>query len=163
MRMEIPAKGAVHGHVVLHGTPSPDAVSALGFSANVMSSLLFQRLQPQGSHIIITIDEKEARADILCRKQDDGLPMLWDGKQAGVPQLQEIAERIRNKTFLLEKGVVPTKSPGPIPPNAPVAPSPPVEKEQQVSGPPSVAGKEPASARTEEEENYLVKQLHRVP
>ena len=145
---EIPEKGAVKGHIRFNShSREPSDVALIGFCANVSASLLFERMQAQGTNIIFTIDRESTRVDVLARVENDGLNLIWTPKAA--ERLDEIQEKIRNKTFFFDK------------------------EEQQVTtkvaAPPAeikhAEKKVPDSAHepTHDEEEYLIKQLHRIP
>jgi hypothetical protein len=140
---EIPEKGATTGHLRFHlKHASPDDLAVVGFCTNVTASLLFERLQAQGTNIIISLNKENSRVDVLARAEDDGLNLIWTPKTLEAAQLNEIAERIKNKTFLFDKEA----SPKTVDVEKAAQPAPAVQKES-----------------SEEEEDYLVKQLHRIP
>ena len=144
-KQEIPEKGAVKGHIRFSTqSRDPSDIALIGFCANVSASLLFERLQAQGTNIIITVEKDTTRVDVLARAENDGLNLLWTPKPA--ERIDEIQERIRNKTFFFDKESAPPKS---------------AEKPTEVKHVETKAATpEPP---THDEEDYLVKQLHRIP
>jgi hypothetical protein len=139
---EIPEKGVTEGHLRFHlKQADPNDIALLGFCANVTASLLFERLQAQGTNLIISLNKENSRVDILARAEEDGLNLNWAPKTIDPNQLNDIAERIKSKTFLIGKEAAP--------------------KAVDVDKPQTPPPKE--TAHTEEEEDYLVKQLHRIP
>lgn len=151
---EVPDKGAARGHVRFTlKSRAPEDVALVGFCANVTASLLFERMQAQGTNIVMHFTKESGVIDVLARAENDGLDLLWNGKQADPAQLSDIQERIRNKTFFIGKEA-----------KAPVAERLPAEKHPPES-PPSVAIPLPAQKEemSEAEEDHLIKQLHRIP
>jgi hypothetical protein len=146
---EIPEKGAARGHVRFASSSSkPEDVALMGFCANVAASVLFERMQAQGTNIIITIDKDSSRIDVLARAENDGLNFLWTPKPA--ERVDEIQERIRNKTFFFgkeDKSGAKTES----------------RPEQHEPTTHAPASKTPDQASPDDEDDYLVKQLHRIP
>lgn len=94
-RQEIPEKGIIDGHVrFVMSRTEPDDVAIVGFCANVTASLLFEKLQAQGTNTLISLD---GRADVVARNADDGLNMQWTPRQEEPQRLDDIAERIAKK------------------------------------------------------------------
>jgi hypothetical protein len=150
---DIPEKGAAKGHLryTLKGR-APGDIALVGFCANVGASLLFERMQAQGTNIILQLDKENARIDVLARYEDDGLNLQWQNKQVDPAQMGNIQELIKNRTFFLGKEQhVPEQKPSPPPAEHAAAPE---------SVRPALTQVAP---QTEEEEDYLVKQLHRIP
>ena len=143
---EIPAKGAGKGHVRFHlKSAKPEDIALVGFCANVAASLLFERLQAQGTNIIMNLS-KDALIDVLARTENDGLNLLWNPKPADPAQINDTQERIRNKTFLIGKVQVSEKKE--------------ITEEPLKNEPSPQLPDHPAD---EDHEDYLVKQLYRVP
>jgi hypothetical protein len=169
-REEIPEKGASRGHIRFHlKSKEPSDVSLVGFCANLAATLLFERLQAQGTNIIITIDKRDARCDVLARHENDGVELIWTPKQFDPAQYNDAQERIKNKTFFIgkEPDVQTTAKTGTVPASrdhstdrmddAP-------DSAQQIlvtEKKDQPRGEDPEL--TEEQENHLIKQLHRVP
>jgi hypothetical protein len=146
---EIPPKAIGRGHVRFNlKSRTPDDVALLGFCANVTASVLFERLQAQGTNIIISLNENDARVDVLARYENDGVNILWNPKPADPASLAQAQERIRNKTFILS-AEQPKETHGE-----------PARKTEELPIQQNATDKESMS---EEEEDHLVKQLHRIP
>lgn len=139
---EIPDKGLTPGHLRFHlKQVDKNDIALVGFCANVTASLLFERLQAQGTNIIISLRKDAPHVDVIARTEEDGLNLVWPPKSIDATQLNDIAERIKGKTFLLGK-----ETPKPT---------------EVVLAPPKEQPK--PEDMTEAEEDYLVKQLHRIP
>jgi hypothetical protein len=151
---EIPELAAAKGQVrFTMKSRTPEDVALTGFCANVAASLLFERLKAQGTNIIIDYGT-EAHIDVLARYEDDGINLLWTPKPSEPSQLDSTQERIRNKTFFIgkaekqeEKSTTQTGSQQPG-----------EAKAEKIS-----PARSTDEALSEEEEDYLVKQLHRIP
>ena len=148
----IPEKPAVAGHVIV--TPKnkipiveavPDDVFAhMSMIANKLSIALFEGLQAGGTNIILCnglpAGQKAAQVlmHVIPRRQDDQLPLDWEPKQLGQEQLNELEQKIKEEA----------KSVGEI------------KKEKKV-----VVLKEGVEKIKEEDEeiNYLIRQLQRIP
>lgn len=138
---EIPEKGATEGHLRFHlKDATPENVALIGFCANITASLLFERLQAQGTNIIIALNKDTAQIDVIARSEDDGLNLTWPAKSMEPTQLNDIAERIKNKTFFIGK-----------------------EQQKEEKVPEAKPEKHEIPELSEAEEDYLVKQLHRIP
>jgi hypothetical protein len=156
---EIPQPGAAKGHVrfTTQSTEAED-IALIGFCANLAASVLFERLHAQGTNLVFNLAKDEATVDVLARYEDDGLNLLWTPKAGG--DLSSIQERIRNKTFFIgrkkeEPKPVHLVPPVPLLPGQDTIPPPP-----QPDAKSNPADKENMS---EEEEDYQVKQLMRIP
>lgn len=137
-KQEIPEKGATKGHVHFAiKSRSPEDIALVGFCANVAASLLFERMQAQGTNIIFTLSQNDATSDVLARHENDGLNLQWTPKPADPSQLNDVQERIRNRTFFIGKKQPEIK-----------------EQKEPIQQAPTI---------TDDEEDYLVKQLHRIP
>jgi hypothetical protein len=138
---EIPEKGAAKGHIRFASTSrDPADVALLGLCANITASLLFEKLQAQGTNIILNL-AKDTRVDVLARTEGDGINLLWIPKPMEQQQLTDTQERIRNKAFFIGKA-------------AQVA-----QKDELTT--PVLTTKEPDVEVDEEDE--MIKHLHRVP
>ncbi len=164
--MDIPERGATKGHIRFDlRSLEPDAVGTTALCATVASAILFERLQAQWTHLVIGLDGSHGSVHALARWEDDGLDLTWTPKPLEPGRMEEIAGRIKDKTFLLGKDA-PKNAPMPQAPQGSGAPTarpaaPPS------APPPSSEERAPAGLAdgvlTPEEEDYLVKQLLRVP
>ncbi len=146
---DVPEKGATRGHIIFGlASRTPEDIALVGFCANITASLLFERLQAQGTNIIMDLGKDSSSIHVLARSENDGLNLLWQPKPIDPSQLNDIQERIRNKTFFIGKESKSSpkepESAKSVPANAPVHD---IHK----------------SGTTDEHEDYLVKQLHRIP
>ena len=164
--MEIPELGATKGHVRFDlRSLEPDAIGTTALCATVASAILFERLQAQWTHLVIGLDGSRGTVHALARWEDDGLDLTWTPKPLEPSRMEEIAGRIKDKTFLIGKDQ---------PKNAPFSQAPqgsgaPTERPAAPSTAPPPDAEEHAprgladGVLTPEEEDYLVKQLLRVP
>jgi len=162
--MDIPEQGATKGHVRFDlRSLEPDAIGMTALCATVASAILFERLQAQWTHLVIGLDGSHATVHALARWEDDGLDLTWPPKTLEPGRMEEIANRIRDKTFLIGKDT---------PKSAPAAPQGSGSQASRPAAPstaPPLASEEYAPAGladgvlTPQEEDYLVKQLLRVP
>lgn len=147
---EIPEKGAARGHIRFSlKDRAPESIALAGFCANITASVLFERMQAQGTNIILQLTKEDARIDVIARAENDKLDLLWEGKQVDPGQMNDIQERISNKTFFIGKEKPDTEKK--------------VEKQEVIQKPDPKPTEPPIEVHTEEEEDYLTKQLHRIP
>ncbi|MDD9954067.1 MAG: hypothetical protein OXR66_07050 [Candidatus Woesearchaeota archaeon] len=141
---EIPAKGAVNGHVrfTMHSETISD-VALVGTLANVTSSLLFEKLQAQGTNIIFRLGDAP-RIDILARREDDGLELQWAPQQIEAGKLSDIQKQIKDKILVMDS----VEEPEPEE----------VQEEEQIDGPPADIVEE-----DDEEQEFWSKHLTRIP
>lgn len=127
-----------------------ERVQHLFHLANYTAAGLFEVLQAQGTNILVHEGiEEHAVLNVLSRKMDDGLSFQWEPKSLLPADMDEIAQKIRDQIF-------------PDSEKAPQASKPaPQEKIIQIE-------KQLEAARetivdTPEKENYMLKQLERIP
>jgi|GEM_PF-3807035 len=164
--LSVPEKGSSKGHIRFSvRSARPEDVELVAFCANVTASLLFERMQAQGTNIIISLDKESSRIDVLSRLEDDGVELLWPPKQMEPRQLDEIRERIRSKTFLLEnKMMEPRSTPKAAPFDEPASASSIGHSINHPIEHPAEHGPDAAiTPEQEAEEDYQIKQLHRIP
>jgi histidine triad (HIT) family protein len=156
-RTSLAADAATHGHVLVQpqrqvarlSDLSPEESGHLFLVASYAAAILFQGLQAEGTNIIINEEEERLTAHVVARRSDDGLSFAWQPTKAGEASLEEVAERIRDKAFAVDKrGKV--EKPAEEPKRGPEERPPELKKDDAVS-------------QAEEEENYLIKQLIRIP
>lgn len=140
--LEVPEQGAVRGHVRMSSSSAaPDDIAALGMCANVLSSILFERMQAQGTNIIMHLGQG-AEVEVLARTEGDGLDFRWAPKQVDPGRFEEIQGRIQNKAFFIGKDQA-----------GPSAREPPAQN----------AAALPEHHADEGDEDELVKHLYRIP
>jgi hypothetical protein len=170
---EIPEKGATKGQVRFSlKSRKPDDIALAGFCANIAASLLFERMQAQGTNMIIDLSDS-SRIDVLARYEDDGLNLLWTPKPAEPSTLDSAQERIRNKTFFIGKEREEKKENKEDRKEEREEKEGKGERKEERTQSKETGGKKeeriPQAAPSaedmlsEEEEDYLIKQLHRIP
>ena len=146
---------AALGHVEVFPKEHVDSIQALPEAivehlftlANTTASALFQVSGAEGTNIIVYNGDHNNNAyphlsiSILPRKQNDGLNFQWKPKQLTPEEMDGMFSKIRDKAFMAEHNEKEKGKP---------------KKELEVH-------KEGEEVITIEEENYLVKQLNRLP
>lgn len=164
---EVPEKAAANGHVVFKSASAVHSdVALLCFTASISSALLYEKLHAGGTTLIIQIDKTQkiqTKIDVLARFDEDKLDLQWEIKPGDAAQLEAIREKISSKTFMLmhqekeqkpvtvdivEKNVVVTEEPKVDSSTPRVVPT---------------ASDDPSTKEEQEQEDYLVKQLRRIP
>lgn len=116
--------------------------------ASYSAAILFQGLQAEGTNIIVDEEGERLIVHIVARKTDDGLNFAWEPKQLDEGVMKEAEERIKDKAFYLQGGAAPQsigdKPKGPPPDENPTK-------------------KDDVLRKAEDEENYLIQQLIRIP
>lgn len=155
IRVEQPLKGVVDGHIIITPQQSVNTIAELdddvllrmGVTANLVASVLFETLGVQGTNLVM--NEQPVRCDVLARREGDN----WKHHWAGVPTQPEALNDIREKiSFNIPLDTQQEAS----------------EQKQKVSEPKKelVSEEEVDEQKLkeeEEEENYLIRQLYRVP
>lgn len=144
---------AVKGHIIIQprrqarhlGELPPEESAHLFLVANYTAAILFQGLKAEGTNIICNEEEEQLTVHVLARRSDDGLSFQWQPQQIDEATMNEALERIRDA---LDK---PPETPSETPDKRD-------SREKHDNEDPA---EEVASA--EAEENYLIKQLIRVP
>jgi hypothetical protein len=101
LEVSVPKKGVVDGQVVFTYPEGNDSdAGVVGFTASMAASVMFERLQAQGTNILISLDdEKGVRVDILARKQNDGVNLQWTPAQVEPAQMESIRESLSDAFF----------------------------------------------------------------
>ena len=151
--------GAVSGHLTI--TPkqsaktvdelSSETMEHLSYGASYAATVLFETLGAHGTNIVL--NEHPVRVEVLARKQDDGLDLLWTPKQLDPSAMASAEEKIKDNTFMIgkeeekqqEKVVEETNS------------------SAQTTSPVAHSSPKDSVVDHEEKENYLIRQLLRVP
>ncbi|HIH23881.1 TPA: hypothetical protein HA251_02495 [Candidatus Woesearchaeota archaeon] len=192
LTLEVPEKGAAKGHArITSVSSSPEDIALLGFCASILSNVLYEKMQAGGTSIVISIAKDDVRADILARQEDDGVDLQWEYKPGDPAQLDAVQERIRAKTFFI-KNDPPAKlsaaasnagaagahaqssqsspahskvsSSGAAGASASELPSvPPPATASPAGGDVGAATHRSANDEDDERDDYLIKQLHRIP
>ncbi|MBR9693424.1 HIT family protein [Candidatus Woesearchaeota archaeon] len=135
---------AVKGHVIVQPKKpvkylrelSEEDCAHLFTVASYTAAILFQGLQAEGTNIICNEDEEQLTIHVVARRKDDGLNFQWEPKELDEGTMNDTFERVKDKSFYVGK-----KKPEPV-------------KEEKPKGPVEEA---------EDEENYLIQQLLRIP
>lgn len=138
---------AADGHVVIQpqrdvrtlAELTEEQSAHLFLVASYTAAILFQGLQAEGTNIISNEEEERLTLHVLARRTDDGLDFSWQPRRLEPSEMADAQERIRDKAFIVGKGSAP--------------------KEEPVPG---LAAKEELQD-AEEKENYLIRQLIKVP
>ena len=155
VRVTLAPDAATHGHLLIQpqrpttrlSDLTPEESSHFFLVASYGAAILFQGLQAEGTNIIVNEEEERLTAHVIARRADDGLNFAWKPGKLDEATMDEAAERISDKTFAINKHGA--EKPGEKP-EAPTERAPEPTKDDPVS-------------RAEEEENYLIKQLIRIP
>ncbi|MGM5481062.1 MAG: hypothetical protein ACQESE_01485 [Nanobdellota archaeon] len=78
------------------GELSDKECDMLFYGASYGATALFEFLKAQGSNIIITEDDGPLQVDVIARGENDGLDLMWQGKQADPNELQDIAKNMKD-------------------------------------------------------------------
>jgi hypothetical protein len=162
--VDIPEKGASKGHtrIDMKSSSTPDVLLGT-LCASLHASILFERLQAQGTNIIIDLGRNHARFDVLARYENDGINLQWTPRPQDQAQLSLTAERISNKTFMIGKGEKKAGNAGTQQSPGSDIPVPTPDAKHSAQPMPAAPQSKHDEPLSEAEENYLVKQLHRIP
>lgn len=174
MIIEQTLKGAVDSQVLIHfeeqdaaqtntfNELSQNNVLELASTATLAATGLFELLGAQGTNTIFF--EQPVRAVVLARKENDGWSPAWPQKRANPQELESIAEKIRFALPVPEakqQDKVATQT---------TSQTTPQTKTQEVS---SAATQEVQTKddehstneleKAQEVENYMIRQLYRIP
>ncbi|NQU98602.1 HIT family protein [Candidatus Woesearchaeota archaeon] len=142
-------KPAAKGHIVIIPKQevkmmddlSEEHSEHLFYLASYAATMLFETIGAQGTNII-TYEGEEFYMEVIARMQDDGLNFQWKPKQLQTADLDAATSSISGKI------IVPKEE----------------AKEEKPEHPPKMDKKEKEEdAMSDEEENYLLKQLDRIP
>ncbi len=121
-------------------------LSAASYSSNV----LFEVLKAHGTNIILTLFDDSVKCDIIARKQDDNLNLNWTPLRPSAQELDEVADRIKDKCDYIDLKDDSNKKTG-------SENSAPADHETEKKD------SHEKSNDWNEEKNYLLKQLDRIP
>lgn len=149
----IPDKPAAVGHLVIAPRKHyktvqeipDDIIQHLYFVASFASTAVYEMLGAEGTNIIAGSGVYDNSPEHYCihviaRKENDGLNFMWEPKKIEKDKLSEIAKKIKD---------------------APVVEA----QSNEVAGAPKaeLSGEKPKEKEVIEGENYLIKQLRRIP
>ena len=161
----LPTDAAATGHIevmpkqhfeTLEDIPDDIAIQ-LFYAASYAASAVYENLASHGTNIICNNGAGAATGhialQILPRKENDNISFQWTPKQLSPVEFEEAQKKIGDAAEVLgakkEKQIVPAETEAMAPEVSEEAPLPKEEKPETIS--------------KEEEENYLVKHLYRIP
>ncbi len=153
----VPSTPAIPGHLqVLSKTHrrlidlSAETVQHLFHLAKYTAASLFEILQAQGTNLFIHEGiEEHAVLYVLSRKIEDGLNFQWEPKAFPAAEMDEVAQKIRDQIFPDAEKTIDKKE------------SAPQEKIIQIER--QLENVKEKIVDTPEKENYMLKQLERIP
>jgi len=100
---------AVAGHILVIPKKHVKKFSELGKgeaaqimkTATMLSTIIFEVLQLHGTNIIANTSKPHLYLEIVPRKMDDNLDLLWERNPLPEEQLSEIQKNIKDKTDLI--------------------------------------------------------------
>ncbi|MCB9362630.1 HIT family protein [Candidatus Woesearchaeota archaeon] len=146
---ELAVTPMAEGHIIVKHSAHPISLASvpeddlvhLFYVASYAATAVFEALGGTGgTNIILHEGENtnslsgEVELHVVPRRENDGLPFKWEPSQAQPAELEEVMSKIKDQTFFIGK-----------------------EKEQ-----PRVPHPE-MKKMTETDDNYLIKQLRRLP
>jgi diadenosine tetraphosphate (Ap4A) HIT family hydrolase len=157
VRASLADDAATHGHILVQpqrpiarlSDLSPEESGHLFLVASYAAAILFQGLRAEGTNIIINEEEERLTAHVVARRSDDGLSFTWQPAKLDQAAMDEAAERIKDQAFPVGKRGK--------------AEQPTEEPKKEPDEPPPEPTKDDTISQAEKEENYLVKQLIRIP
>jgi len=165
---------AINGHVKIFSKKNvnliseleDDEVSHMFFVSSFAATCAFESLGMQGTNIIVNNSEEFFCIDVIPRKENDGLNFQWDLKQGDPSELQSVKDRIADEIHKIQtapKEVVSSSS---------VVKTQDIDSSSTTTGldvnnpklPEELADEKPKEVDGEDnEENYLLKSLRRIP
>ncbi len=170
---------AAKGHVLVRPLREAKRLSDLSAEesghlflvASYVAAILFQGIHPEGTNIIVEEGEK-VTAHVLARKADDGLSFAWQPQKLDEASMKDAQERIADKAFLIGKrgrSAERQEEPKPATPDRKGGGKEGREERPSGEKPPEKKGDDGPKdggdplKDAEERENYLIKQLIRIP
>jgi diadenosine tetraphosphate (Ap4A) HIT family hydrolase len=100
---------AVPGHILVIPKKHAKKFSELGKGetshimkiSTVLSTIVFEVLQLHGTNIIANTSKPHLFVEVVPRKMDDSLDLLWERNPIPEEQLSEIQKKIKDKTDLI--------------------------------------------------------------
>ncbi len=170
---EVPEKAAAKGHVVFTSSSVVQAdIALLCFTASISSALLYEKLHAGGTTLIVQLEKTKTKIDVLARFDEDKLDLQWEIKTGDAAQLDAVQEKIRGKTFMLmhqekETSKLNLTSANSSSANASSSTSSNLSNEPKIdSSTPRLVpthADDPSTKEEQEQEDYQVKQLKRIP
>jgi len=149
----LPEKPVAKGHIVIFPKKevkfieelSEDEIEHLFYLASYSATTLFESLGAHGTNIITNEDEFFSM-NVIARKQEDGLNFQWQPKQLTSEEMDTVVSDISASIL-----------------SATNAPEDHAESMEEIPTNPLPMSDQPGDEMTDDEENYLMKQLERIP
>ena len=101
----------VIGHIEIHPKKhagkledlNSEEINHLFTVANVSATVIFEGLGAQGTNILCNTKQDHLTIDVVPRNFSDDMDFQWPPKQIPEDELQQIASRIKDKTFMIGK------------------------------------------------------------
>jgi histidine triad (HIT) family protein len=167
----LPSKPAVLGHIKVYPKKhiatleetDDNLLERLFFVSNLASSAVFETMKAHGTNIMLSESQDHLAIDVVPRKENDGINVLWKPTQPSPQELNDIFSKIKDKAFGLgrkeEKKVIVVEDKLPIE-KIPTAPAAVEKKEPEKKEQP----KAPEPKKPEGEKvSYLVKNIIKLP
>ena len=131
---------APKNHIATMRDCTPDVAKKLLRAASACSTAVFELAGAHGTNILCTegLDEHFA-VHVIPRKTEDDLDFRWQPKQLAPEEMDGITERLKDKAFYIGK------------------------KQEAAMVPDAEEVKKDTEEFFDEEENYLVKHVQRIP
>ncbi len=119
---------------------TPDVAQKLLRAASACSTAVFELVGAHGTNILCTegLDDHFA-VHVIPRKSEDGLDFRWQPKQLAPEEMDNVMERLKEKAFYIGK------------------------KNQQAMVPDAEEMKKETEEFFDEEEDYMIKHIQRIP
>jgi histidine triad (HIT) family protein len=165
----LPSKPAVMGHVKVYPKKhiatleetDDNLLERLFFVSNLASSAVFEIMKAHGTNIMLSEGQDHLAIDVVPRKENDGINVLWKPTQPSPQELDDVFSKIKDKAFGLgrkeEKKVIVVEDKLPI---EKISDTVPEKKEPEKKEQP----KAPEPKKPEGEKvNYMVKNIIKLP
>lgn len=137
-------KAAAKGHIVIIPKKdvriiddlTEDDSEHLFYLASYVATVLFETLGAHGTNMI-THEGEEFYIEVIARNEDDGLDFQWKPSQLSSSDLEEATKSISSRMIIEEK--------------------------VKAENPPKMEDQPEDKNITDDEENYMIKQLTRIP
>ncbi len=154
VRALLAVNGAANGHVLVQpqrptrrlSELTPEESDHLFLVASYAAAILFQGLKAEGTNIIINEEEERLTAHVVARSSSDGLSFTWEPRKLDEAVMVDAQERIKDAAFPIGKGAQGNN-----------------ERKRGPDPPPDTTPLVEGVTEAEATENYLIKQLIRIP
>ncbi|MFH1771121.1 MAG: HIT family protein [archaeon] len=139
----LPKKAVTKGHIIIFPKKetrvidelSEDESEHLFYLASYTATVLFETLGAHGTNMI-THEGEEFYIEVIARNENDGLNLQWEPSQVSSEELEEATKSISSRMILEEK--------------------------VEADNPPKIPD-QPEDKMSDDENNYMIKQLTRIP